>query len=61
MLLLANHLREKGITESQDGRNFGGTCAICNLHSYCNFALVWKDAHVFNQSDARNFFMYIIN
>ena len=40
MLLLVNHLHEKGITESQDGRNFGHICAICNLHSYYNFALV---------------------
>ena len=57
MLLLANHLCEKGITESQDGRNFGGTCAICNLHSYCNFALVLHGKmHTFSTNQTRVIF-----
>ena len=31
---------KKCSTESQDGRNFGSSRAICNLHSCYNFALV---------------------
>ena len=37
-------------------------CAICNLHSYYNFALVLhENALVYSQSEAPNFFMHIIN
>lgn len=31
MLLIVNNLHEKRIIESQDGRNLGRACAICNL------------------------------
>ena len=35
--------------------------AICNLHSYYNFAIVLhKNALFFGQWEAGNFFMYII-
>ena len=55
MLLHVNNLHEKRIKESQNGRNFAAG-AICNLHS-CYI----KNALVFSQSAALNFFMYIIN
>ena len=40
MLLFVTKRYERRITESQDGRNFGCTRAICNLHSCYNFTLV---------------------
>ena len=35
--------------------------AICNFHSCYNFAFVLHNALVFWQSEARNFFLHIIN
>ena len=55
MLLLVNNLHEKCVIESQDGLNFGSTCAIRNLH-----VQYMKNAVVFSQSDVPNFFMFII-
>ena len=55
MLLHVNNLHEKRIKESQNGRNFAAR-AICNLHT-CYI----KNALVFSQSAALDFFMYIIN
>ena len=63
LLLLVNNLYEKRISETQNGRNFGSARAlfvICTrvktLHS-----CYMKNATVFSQSDARNFFMYVIS
>ena len=53
----------KSITESQDRWNFDSKSVhtIFNLNLCYNFALVFmKNAQVFIQSDAYNFFMYII-
>ena len=54
-MLLVNNLQEKCVIESQDGLNFGSTCAIRNLH-----VQYMKNALVFSQSDVPNFFMFII-
>ena len=58
MLLLVNDLYEKNNKERQDRR-----ALLCNfnLHLYYNFALVlYKNALIFTQSEACNFFMNII-
>ena len=43
-----------------NGRNFGSARAICNLNCETTFDCLTKNALVFTQSDARNFFMYSI-
>ena len=61
ILSLVNDLHEKSMTESRDIRNFDSARAICNLHSYYNFALVFHEkCTVSSQSDAHNLFSYII-
>ena len=61
MLLLINSLHEKGITDSQDRRNFDSArylsvwSRVTTLHSFHK-----KNTLVFGQSEARNFFKHII-
>ena len=55
MLLLATNVHEKTSQKVKTDVNFGSARAFCNLHSRCNFVLI------FNQSDALNFFMCIIS
>ena len=54
MLLLVNNLHEKHIAESQGGQNFGSTRAICNLHSYYNFAFVLHEKGAHNMYIIKN-------
>ena len=61
MLFLINSLHEKGITDSQDRRNFDSArylsvwSRVTTLHSFHK-----KNTLVFGQSEARNFFKHII-
>ena len=59
MMLLVNNLHEKRITEGQDGRNIGSARAfilVATLHS-CHM----KNTIVFSQSDACDFFSFILS
>ena len=59
MMLLVNNLHEKRIIEDQDGRNIGSARAfilVATLHS-CHM----KNTIVFSQSDACDFFSFILS
>ena len=62
MLLHVRNVHEKGITESQDKRNFDNVHAIVICMNSCyNFAFVLhKNALVLSQSDTRDLFTSII-
>ena len=62
MFLLTKNLHEKSITESQDRRNFDSACAlfvIC-IRVTLSYSTSMKNAPVLSQSDANNFFIFII-
>ena len=61
MLLLVDNLNETTSSKSVTEEILKACArAICNFHSCYNFALL-ETALVFSQSEARNFFMFIIN
>ena len=62
IFLLTKNLHEKSITESQDRRNFDSACAlfvIC-IRVTLSYSTSMKNAPVLSQSDANNFFIFII-
>ena len=69
LLLVMMYMRKKNIAEGQDRRNFKSVrklFAFCprvtTMHLRYDFAFaLHENALVFSQSEARNFFMYIIN
>ena len=50
----------KKATQKVKRTKFGSARAICNLNCVTTFHCLTKNALVFTQSDARNFFMYSI-